>query len=115
MMSLKRKEVEETVKENKADELSAMFNMLCDEKRKNKGTAFFWFIFWIAHIILIYVLNFLKYCIVQDEGQQSMFYYFVPIHLTISHMFVNMLARLSDFMCIYAASHTVLRPETKFD
>lgn len=37
MMGLKRKAVGETVKENKADELSSMFNMILDEKKKNMG------------------------------------------------------------------------------
>ena len=37
MMGLKRKAVGETVKENKADELSSMFNMILDEKKKNLG------------------------------------------------------------------------------
>ena len=38
MMNLKRKFVDESVKEHKADELSAMFNMLTDKHRKDAGT-----------------------------------------------------------------------------
>lgn len=38
MMGLKRKEVAETVKESKADELSAMFNMILDRKRRDQGS-----------------------------------------------------------------------------
>ena len=37
MMELPKKQVLETVNENKADELSAMFNMLLDEKKKVLG------------------------------------------------------------------------------
>ena len=37
MMGLQRKFVLESVHENKADELSAMFNMLLTEKKKNMG------------------------------------------------------------------------------
>ena len=40
MMSLKRKEVEETVKEKSQDELSAMYNMIVDEKRRKQGKVF---------------------------------------------------------------------------
>lgn len=36
-MGLKRKDVEETVKEHRADELSSMFNMLIDKKLRDKG------------------------------------------------------------------------------
>ncbi|CAD5111872.1 DgyrCDS1136 [Dimorphilus gyrociliatus] len=41
MMGLKRKEVAETVKESKADELSAMFNMILDRKRRDQGALDF--------------------------------------------------------------------------
>lgn len=37
MMSMKRQMVLETVNENRADELSAMYNMLIDEKKKAAG------------------------------------------------------------------------------
>ena len=37
MMSMKRQMVLETVNENKADELSAMYNMLIDEKKRAAG------------------------------------------------------------------------------
>ena len=37
MTGHKRMMVEETVKEHKADELSAMFNMLMDKKKKQRG------------------------------------------------------------------------------
>ncbi len=45
MMGLKRKQVGETVKENKADELSAMFNMILDEKKRNMGMFFILFLY----------------------------------------------------------------------
>ena len=37
MMNMKRPAVEETVKEHRADELSALFNMLLDQKKKEAG------------------------------------------------------------------------------
>ena len=37
MMDMKKGAVNETVKENRADELSAMFNMLLDQKLKKLG------------------------------------------------------------------------------
>lgn len=37
MMNLKRRDVEETVKEGKADELSAMFTMIVEQKRRLAG------------------------------------------------------------------------------
>jgi hypothetical protein len=37
MMGLKRKDVEETVKEHRADELSCMYNMIIDKKSRDKG------------------------------------------------------------------------------
>lgn len=37
MMGLKKPQVIEVVGENKADELSAMFNMIMDEKKKTLG------------------------------------------------------------------------------
>jgi len=41
MMGLKRNLVEETVKDQRADELSAMYNMMMDQKKKNKGILMF--------------------------------------------------------------------------
>ena len=43
MMNMKRPMVEETVKEHKADELSALFNMLLDQKKKEAGNIIFFF------------------------------------------------------------------------
>ena len=37
MMNMKRPMVEETVKEHRADELSSLFNMLLDQKKKEAG------------------------------------------------------------------------------
>ena len=37
MMDMPKKQVLETVNENRADELSAMFNMMLDEKKKVLG------------------------------------------------------------------------------
>ena len=41
MMGLKRNLVEETVKDHRADELSAMYNMMMDQKKKNKGNGLY--------------------------------------------------------------------------
>jgi hypothetical protein len=37
MMNMNKEQVEKTVHESKCDELSAMFNMMMDNKRKEKG------------------------------------------------------------------------------
>ena len=37
LMQMEKKAVSESVKENRADELSSMFNMLIDEKKRQKG------------------------------------------------------------------------------
>lgn len=37
MMDMKRGVLNETVKENRADELSAMYNMMMDNKKKQLG------------------------------------------------------------------------------
>lgn len=39
MMNMNKEQVEKTVHESKCDELSAMFNMMMDNKRKEKGKA----------------------------------------------------------------------------
>lgn len=39
LMQMKKEEVEETVHESKCDQLSAMFNMMMDSKREEKGTT----------------------------------------------------------------------------
>lgn len=40
MTGNKRMMVEETVKETRADELSAMYNMLMDKKKREKGNRY---------------------------------------------------------------------------
>jgi len=37
MLQMNREQVETTVHENKCDDLSAMFNMIMDSKREEKG------------------------------------------------------------------------------
>lgn len=39
MMNMNKEQVEKTVHESKCDELSAMFNMMMDNKRKDKGRS----------------------------------------------------------------------------
>lgn len=38
MMNMNKEQVEKKVHESKCDELSAMFNMMMDNKRKEKGS-----------------------------------------------------------------------------
>jgi len=38
MMEMKKAKLAETVKEHRADELSAMFNLMMDQKRLQRGT-----------------------------------------------------------------------------
>lgn len=40
LLQMKKEEVETTVHESKCDQISAMFNMMMDCKREEKGTLF---------------------------------------------------------------------------
>jgi len=47
MMEMKKAKVAETVKEHRADELSAMFNLMMDHKRFQRGMSCFSFVVYI--------------------------------------------------------------------
>ena len=63
MMGLKRNMVDETVKEQRADELSAMYNMMMDQKKINKGSYNDMLTYIHTHIYNMYVHKCVQECV----------------------------------------------------
>ena len=87
MMDMKRGVLNETVKENRADELSAMYNMMMDNKKKQSGLLhkLFYHIFGYKLLFLLHSPLFCRNT--QERHSRTLF---LPLLLSAEIIYENM-------------------------